>query len=346
MAVMTDLLLPVLEDAREAHTAVADRFRSDMALTSPGLDRQRLERQTADTERAVERIEHRVREVQPSGLLAGTERMVRALARGVVQATAMPVRVGTVVVTGLLRGVQFADERQLLKNMEDEYAAAARALAACRAGESIAEQLDDRETAGLLALLRRQDEQLLENLEDQVAQHARAAAAAAEGHRPAQAGAGERGGRLLDTVVRTVRINLDQLRATLRTGTRRVVATAEGAWREAEGAVTREEDLPLPGFSELGVTEIEQRLRDLSQNELTVIEGFERAHAGRSAVLDVIEGLREPEPWPGFDTMDPERIKMHLRDVPVSVARQALEYERRHRKRQTVINAAQEHLAM
>jgi hypothetical protein len=346
MAVMTDLLVPALEDAREAHAAVIDRFRSDMALTSPGIDRQRLERQTADTERTLERLEHRVREVQPSGLLAGTERTVRILARGVVQATAVPVRVSTMIVTGLLRGVQFADERQLLKNVEDEYVAAARALAACRAGESIAEQLDDRETAGLLALLRRQDEQLLEHLEDQVAQHARAAAAAAEGHRPAPAGAGERGGRLLDSVFRVVRINLDQLRVTLRTGTRRVTATAEGAWREVQGAITQEEDLPLPGFSELDVTEIEQRLRGLSQSELTVIEGFERAHADRSAVLDVIEGLRETEPWPGFDAMDPERIKMHLRDVPVRVARQALEYERRHRKRQTVINAAQERVVM
>lgn len=36
--------------------------------------------------------------------------------------------------------------------------------------------------------------------------------------------------------------------------------------------MTREE-VPVPGLSQLGVTEIQRRLRDLSQTELTVIEG-------------------------------------------------------------------------
>ncbi|MFE4414774.1 hypothetical protein [Streptomyces sp. NPDC056821] len=38
--------------------------------------------------------------------------------------------------------------------------------------------------------------------------------------------------------------------------------------------------------------------------------------------------------------MDPERIKMHLHDVSDDVVRQVLEYERRHRQRDTLINAA------
>lgn len=76
------------------------------------------------------------------------------------------------------------------------------------------------------------------------------------------------------------------------------------------------------------------------------LESHRAGARGRPLVLDAIEGLREAEPWPGFDTMDPGHIKLHLRDVPVSVVRQAWEYERRHRNRQTVTNAAQERVAM
>jgi hypothetical protein len=110
---------------------------------------------------------------------------------------------------------------------------------------------------------------------------------------------------------------------------------------QVEGAVTREEDLPIPGFSQLGVTDIQQRLRGLSQTELTVIEGYERAHAGRPGVLNAIEHLREAEPWADYDAMDPERITMHLHDVSDRVVRQVLEYERHHRQRDTVIDAAE-----
>jgi hypothetical protein len=170
-------------------------------------------------------------------------------------------------------------------------------------------------------------------------------AAATDGHRAAE------GGTLLDVVLRRMRAAMAQLRSALRRVTRRLKGTADGAWREmphatrmaeeVQGAITREQDLPIPRFSQLGVPEIQQRLRGLSQKELTVVEGYERAHAGRPGVLNAIAHLRAAEPWAGYDTMDPERIKMHLHDLPDSAVRQVLEYERRHRQRDTVINAAE-----
>ncbi|MEV5085675.1 hypothetical protein AB0K74_45590 [Streptomyces sp. NPDC056159] len=110
---------------------------------------------------------------------------------------------------------------------------------------------------------------------------------------------------------------------------------------KVQGAMAREEALPVPGFSRLGVAEIQPRLRGLSQTELTVIEGYERAHAGRRMVLNAIDQLRQAEPWAGYDAMDPERIKLHLHDVSDDEVRQVLEYERRHRQRDTLINAAE-----
>ncbi|MEU6011530.1 hypothetical protein ABZ818_37415, partial [Streptomyces sp. NPDC047453] len=141
------------------------------------------------------------------------------------------------------------------------------------------------------------------------------------------------------------------LRAVLHRVTGRVRDPAGKAWREmpaatrvaekVQGAMTREEALPVPGLSHLGVTEIQQRLRGLSQTDLTVIEGYERAHAGRSGVLNAIRHLSAAEPWAGYDAMNPERITMHLPDVSDDVARQVLEYERQHQHRQQIISAAQ-----
>jgi hypothetical protein len=113
---------------------------------------------------------------------------------------------------------------------------------------------------------------------------------------------------------------------------------------EILGAVRREEDLPIPGFSQLSTDQIERRLRTLSQLDLTVVEGYERAHANRKRVLDAIEQLREEQPWVGYDAMGPDDIRASLQDASSNEARQVLEYEQRHRQRQDVIAAAEARL--
>lgn len=347
MAVMTDTLVPALEDARETHTAVADRFRADATLTPPGPYRQMLEHQITDAHDNLQRLDLHMRDLQqPRGLLDDTVDMARFVADSTVRATMLPLRIGSTIVTGMLRGRRPTDERRLLKNAEEEYAVAARALAACRAGEVIAEEVHDQATADLLSSLRRQHEELLETLEDSVTRQARAVAARANGHRTPQAG-----GDLADAAAQTVRAAVDRLREAARSGGRRTRGAAQGAVREMpnatrmaekiQGTVTREQDLPIHGFSQLSITDIQQHLRRLSQTELTVIEGYERTHANRPGVLNAIEQLRGSEPWAGYDHMDPDQITAQLQDVPSSMAEQVLEYERSHRRRDTVINAAE-----
>jgi hypothetical protein len=144
MAAMTDVLIPALEDAREAHAAVVDRFRTDVTFTPPGVHRQRLERQVDEAQDHLERIEERVRAMRPPrGLLSVAGQLMRITTRGAVRASLLPLEVGVSAVTEVVRGQKPANERRLLKNTEDEYAAAAWALATCRAGKDIAEQLHD-----------------------------------------------------------------------------------------------------------------------------------------------------------------------------------------------------------
>jgi hypothetical protein len=145
--------------------------------------------------------------------------------------------------------------RRLLRNAEDEYAAAARALASCRAGEVLAEEVHDQGTAELLGSLRRQDEELLERLEDSLAEHARAVAASTNGFGPGE----DQGGALAGAAVQTVRTAFDRARDVVQGGARRAGGAAKGALREmpqpgrmtedVQGAVTREEELPIPRFS-------------------------------------------------------------------------------------------------
>ncbi|MCX4703740.1 hypothetical protein [Streptomyces sp. NBC_01373] len=347
MAVVAEELEPALEDARQAHTAVLDRLRADAAVTPPGPYRQMLEGQAAQVQVGLQRIQHRVDDLRPRGILGNAADVTRFVSHGAMRTVMLPLTIGTGIVRRVLPGGGPADARQLLRNAEDEYAAAARALAACRAGEVLAEQVDDEGTAELLGSLRRQDEELLQALEDSLAEQARAVVASANGSGPPE---NQQGG-VADAAGRTMRTAVDRARHVARSGVRyarggdsgetlRGVPEPGPMAEEVLGAVRREEDLPIPGFSQLSTEQIQRRLRSLSQLDLTVIEGYERAHARRRRVLDAIEQLRGAEPWTGYDAMNTGDVVASLQDAPTDQARQVLEHEQRHRRRPEVISAA------
>ncbi|MEU6012355.1 hypothetical protein ABZ818_42195, partial [Streptomyces sp. NPDC047453] len=77
MSAKTDVLIPVLEDARDAHAAVVDRFRMNAAITPPGTDRLRLESLATEAQYHLGRIEARMREMRPPrGLLSAAEQLM------------------------------------------------------------------------------------------------------------------------------------------------------------------------------------------------------------------------------------------------------------------------------
>ncbi|GGW84200.1 hypothetical protein [Streptomyces galilaeus] len=296
MAVLTDALVPALEDAREAHAAVLDRLRDDAAITPPSPSRQMLERQMNDVQDSLERIDHQVRALRPrSGLVEDTVDMARFISRSAVRTVMLPLAVGSTLLKDVLGG-QPHDERRLLRNAEDEYVVTARALATCRAGQSIAEEAHEQAIADLLAALRRQDEELLDRLEDSIADRARAVAAAADGFIQ------ENGGSLAAGAAHTLRTAAHRVQDAAQTCIRQARGAAEDMVRETleptqmaeglRGAVAREEELPIPHFSQLSVEHITQQLRTLPQWDLTVIEEYERTHSNRPPVLDTIEQLR------------------------------------------------------
>lgn len=338
-AVTTHSLVPALEDARDAHAAVINRFRADMAVHATGPRPEILKRLIDDTHDSVARIDGHMRELRPRRPLRDTAEKARFITRRTVRMATLLLKIGAVITTALLHRRNVPSRQQLLKNTEAEYSITARALAVCRAGESIAERALDQAAADLLATLRHQDEELLATLEDSIVQHARATAAAGSGYRTQPGGGG-----LPDAVTGTVRSAVTRVGKIAEDGARQAARTAKGAPgqtpEEAEGPITREEEPPVLWYDHLSIANIIQRLPKLSQAELTALDSYERKHASRPDILNAIERLRGNEPWPGYDAMIPDQITARLQTAAPAEARQVLDYERRHRRRGTLVAIA------
>jgi hypothetical protein len=78
-------------------------------------------------------------------------------------------------------------------------------------------------------------------------------------------------------------------------------------------------------------------LSKLNQVDLTAIEEFERSHDDRPAVLNKLRYLRQPEPLDGYDALEPNEIGKALSGADMTTLRAVREYERKLRRRPTVL---------
>lgn len=343
MTTTTEAVIPALRDVRDAEGAVVDTFQAHIAVTPAGEHRHLLERHVKDTRRHLHSLDQRLEQLQPTGLLPGAIGRVRGLAGQAVRAARLPWEVVMAVPAAALAGVK-SPEHTLLKNAENEYALTAKALATSRAGEHIAREADDGIDANLLATIRTQDQEFLEELGRSLDASARAAVgAAASGrsrYRAETTGAAEAirgGGRHLRDVAAMQAEGVTEAAAGA-VGRIPAVSRIQG---ELKGAVAEEGQLPIPDYGDLTAAQIIDRLPRLSQADLAVIDGYERAEARRTAILNKIAELRQSEPWPGYDAMATDEIRTRLREAGPALARNVVDYERRHQGRTTVITAAE-----
>jgi ferritin-like metal-binding protein YciE len=99
------------------------------------------------------------------------------------------------------------------------------------------------------------------------------------------------------------------------------------------------DDLPIPDYDDRNAEEIVRRLGDLSQDELTAVDGYERAGRDRTTIRERIAALRGDEPLPGYDAMTAAEIRAALADAEPEQAAAVERYERAHKKRSTVLDA-------
>ncbi|GGJ61542.1 hypothetical protein [Streptomyces brasiliensis] len=325
MAIATDMLVPALREVREAEAALADRFKAHLAVTPAGEYREILERRVGDARGYVYAIDERLDTLKPRGLVQNVLNNAWDLTR---QAARLPLDAAMVAPSALLRSQPAkATEEQLLKNVEEEYAITASAVAICRAAERIAQEAQDTVTEDLLSSIRRDGEETLEELAGSLDEQAQAAVAAAEAAMEATEGAGasqavrDWGSWLRETAERMP--GVDRIQGV------------------PEGALLAEDELPIADYRRLSTRMILDRLPQLSQTDLATVCSYERSHAARPAVLSRIADLLGHEPWPGYDAMNAGDIRKRLADAGESLTRRVLDYERRHQARSTILAAAE-----
>jgi hypothetical protein len=100
------------------------------------------------------------------------------------------------------------------------------------------------------------------------------------------------------------------------------------------------DDVPIARYDSLTAAEVVAHLRKLSQRELAKVERYEKRHDSRQTILSRIDSLREDEPWRGYDDATVDEVRKKLTNADDDRARAARDYERRHRERKGVMEAA------
>ena len=120
------------------------------------------------------------------------------------------------------------------------------------------------------------------------------------------------------------------------------VAAAEGA---ITGALATEEDLPIADYDKQTAGDIAGRLKGFTQRQLRMIDAYERKHENRATITDRIAKLTGEEPWSGYDEQSVEAVSSALYERDTDTAERVRSYERDHKDRAGVIDAADARIA-
>ena len=237
----------------------------------------------------------------------------------------------------LMRGS--GGEEKVLKNAKDACATEALEIATYTALERLARSVGDDETAKLAASILADEERMLQRVLREIPKLTDAVVGADVNGEPsydiASTGAAE-------ATKETARKTTAAVKRTARTA-RKVpgVAQAEG---QIKGAVAAEGDLAIARYDSLTAEEIVGRLSELSQIDLAKVDSYERRHQNRTTVVDRISTLRSDEPWPGYDELTVAEVQAVLSEGDDERAKQVRAYERAHKSRAGVLNAAEREL--
>jgi ferritin-like metal-binding protein YciE len=332
----TQKLTHYLLDARSIELALVRTLQAHIAMTPSGQYRRSLERHLRETRDHAKRVERRAKEL-------GYGRSPLELGRGVIQGVLSQALALTKGPLDLVRGGPRGEEK-LLRNARDEAASEALEIATYDAIEEFARELGDDVTAELAVSIRGDEERMLEELREVIPELVgdvvKAELQGVETYDISKTGAARDARRAQSAAKRTARDATTGAKRAARQA-RKVpgVARIEG---ELKGAVASAEDLPISGYDELSAEEIVRRLPQLSQIDLSKIDAYERRNQARKRVLERIESLRSEEPWPGYDEMTGEDIRKALNAADDETAAKIAQYERRHKQRQTVLEAAEQ----
>lgn len=353
-------IVQYLEEAHASETALISVLSSQIAMTPRGSYRDAIEQHLGETREHARRVEQRLGEL-------GHGRNPLQAVIGFTETVIGQTLAFSKTPFDLLRGT--GGEEKVLKNAKDASATEALEIATYVALERLAHELGDEETANLAASIREDEERMLQRVLTEIPKLAAAVVGAdVEGNGSydvtktgAADAARQAAGRGKQAVRETAEAGEQAARQTAETGekaarsaessarstarqARKVpgVAQAEG---QAKGAAASEEDLPITNYDSLNASEIVDKLTGLSQIDLAKVDSYERRHDNRTTVLNRISSLRGDEPWPGYDELTVSEIESVLGEGDEQRAKDVIAYERAHKHRAGVLNAAERETA-
>jgi hypothetical protein len=105
-------------------------------------------------------------------------------------------------------------------------------------------------------------------------------------------------------------------------------------------AVAAVVEAPLAGYDDLTADEIVAKLPEQPQASLVQVAAYEQAHDKRATVLERVAALTGPEPVPGYDELTADEVQKLLTGGDAALATAVRDYERRHKSRASVLEAA------
>ncbi len=322
-----------LEEAHASERSLTRVLQTQILMTPSGRYRAALESHLRQTREHAKHIERRLDEL-------GEARDPLSALVGVAESA-----LGQVLALGktpldLIRGT--GGEEKVLKNAKDTCATEALEIATYTALEHLARAVEDEVTASLAGAIREQEEEMLRTVLREIPALTDAVLGAERGdsgsYDLSDTGAADALRDAGEAIKDKARTAQSQARRGARSA-RKVpgVARAEG---QVKGIAASEGDLAIARYGTLTAHEILEKLPQLSQIELAKVEVYERRHQKRSTVLAKVEVLKAQEPWPGFDELTAEEVRATLAESDDQLARAVHTYERAHKKRSSVIEAA------
>jgi hypothetical protein len=125
--------------------------------------------------------------------------------------------------------------------------------------------------------------------------------------------------------------------------TRRAASTTRRAAAQSTRRAAKPAAPPITGYDDLTVDEIVAKLPEQPQTALVTIAAYEQATAKRATVLQRVAALSGPEPAPGYDELNADDAQKLVTGGSPELAGAVRDYERRHKDRASVIEAAARH---
>jgi ferritin-like metal-binding protein YciE len=331
-------IVQYLNEAHGSEQALTRQLQAQIAMTPKGRYRNGLETHLDQTRRHAERVEGRLAELGQGNnpLQVG----LGALESLVGQALAL-----TKTPYDLVRGS--GGEEKVLKNAKDSCAAEALEIATYTALAQLARTAGDGETERLAKSIMGDEQKMLDRLLKEIPRLTDAVARAefrGEGsYDVTETGAADAVREAGGAAKRTARKSAGQAKRGARQA-RKVpgVARAEGT---VKGAVASESDLAISNYDALSADEVQDKLAELSQVDLAKVNAYERKNQNRSTVTSRIDSLQGDEPWPGYDELAVEEVRVVLSEGDDTRIKAVRSYERKHKNRAGVLQAAERELS-